>query len=54
MVVYSIECSDCGENRVGREVGDDISPYFDECPECGSDEFTVAGDRSDGAGPERA
>ena len=42
VVVYQLDCADCGESRVGRETDDGIRPVRDECPECGSSEYEVS------------
>ena len=41
MAVYRIECTNCGEIRVGREQGDNVIPIEAACLDCTSLEFTI-------------
>jgi hypothetical protein len=41
-VIYCIRCARCSETRVGeKELGGDVEPFVDECPECGATGYTV-------------
>ena len=43
MVVRTVCCTECRETRAGRDIDDEVLPYRDDCPNCGSTEFEVLG-----------
>lgn len=41
MVLYAVDCANCGERRVGPESDGEVQPYRSECPNCGETDFKV-------------
>lgn len=44
MVRRTVECTECGTFRAARDKNDEIVPFRDSCPNCGSTAFADAVD----------
>lgn len=46
VLLYRVDCDDCGAPRIGRKQDGSVEPLDADCPVCSSTEYTVLANES--------
>lgn len=42
MILVTIQCTGCSEQRVGRKSRETVTPAKEDCPDCGGSDWEIA------------